>query len=185
MVLFLVFSALVANPNNYFTPGQSRSWSTDQEKKEIEKVYQCPPPPPRCSFEGNNQKTHARIYMRLGATQVSFRLAPAQRFLRLVDWANWCRFGRFYASVCDDNFTSLSASLFFWRCLAPVYLFFPSRGHDLRPPSATVSTHTSAYNAVAFHPAMPNARMSFYLGGGCRLVCFFLYTFPPNPVLPY
>ena len=56
---------------------------------------------------------------------------------------------------------------------------------NLRPPSATVSTHTSAYNAVAFHPAMPNARMSFYLGGGAGLVCFFLYTFPPNPVLPY
>ena len=89
-----------------------------REKKEIEKVYQCPPPPPRCSFGGNNQKITPRIYMRLGATQVSFRLAPAQRFLRLVDWANWCRFGRFYASVCDDNFTSLSASLFFWRCLA-------------------------------------------------------------------
>ena len=119
MVLFLVFSALVANPNNYFTPGQSRSWSTDQGKKGNRKSLSVPPPPPpRCSFGGNNQKITPRMYMRLGATQVSFRLAPAQRFLRLVDWANWCRFGRFYASVCDDNFTSLSASLFFWRCLA-------------------------------------------------------------------
>ena len=118
MVLFLVFSALVANPNNYFTPGQSRSWSTDQGKKGNRKSLSVPPPPPRCLFGGNNQKITPRIYMRLGATQVSFRLAPAQRFLRLVDWANWCRFGRFYASVCDDNFTSLSASLFFWRCLA-------------------------------------------------------------------
>ena len=126
-----------------------------------------PPPPPRCSFGGNNQKITPRIYMRLGATQVSFRLAPAQRFLRLVDWANWCRFGRFYASVCDDNFTSLSASLFFWRCLAArLSLLSFTRPMNLRPPSATVSTHTSAYNAVAFHPAMPNARMSFYLGGG-------------------
>ena len=105
-----------------------------REKKEIEKVYQCPPPPPRCSFGGNNQKITPRIYMRLGATQVSFRLAPAQRFLRLVDWANWCRFGRFYASVCDDNFTSLSASLFFWRCLAARLSLFPSRGHE--PPPA-------------------------------------------------
>ena len=166
MVLFLVFSALVANPNNYFTPGQSRSWSTDQGKKEIEKVYQCPPPP-RCSFGGNNQKITPRIYMRLGATQVSFRLAPAQRFLRLVDWANWCRFGRFYASVCDDNFTSLSAlSLLLAMSRRPSISSFLHAAMNLRPPSATVSTHTSAYNAVAFHPAMPNARMSFYLGGG-------------------
>ena len=166
MVLFLVFSALVANPNNYFTPGQSRSWSTDQEKKEIEKVYQCPPPPPRCSFGGNNQKITPRIYMRLGATQVSFRLAPAQRFLRLVDWANWCRFGRFYASVCDDTspvYLPLSSS---GDVSPPSISSFLHAAMNLRPPSATVSTHTSAYNAVAFHPAMPNARMSFYLGGG-------------------
>ena len=114
----LVFSALVANPNNYLLWANPARGLLIREKKEIEKVYQCPPPPPRCSFGGNNQKITPRIYMRLGATQVSFRLAPAQRFLRLVDWANWCRFGRFYASVCDDNFTSLSASLFFWRCLA-------------------------------------------------------------------
>ena len=32
---------------------------------------------------------------------------------------------------------------------------------NLRPPSVTVSTHTSAFKAVAFQsPAMPNARMS-------------------------
>ena len=32
---------------------------------------------------------------------------------------------------------------------------------NLRPPSVTVSTHTSAFNAVASQsPAMPNARMS-------------------------
>ena len=34
---------------------------------------------------------------------------------------------------------------------------------DLRPPSVTVSTHTSAFKAVAFQsPAMPNARMSLW-----------------------
>ena len=34
---------------------------------------------------------------------------------------------------------------------------------NLRPPSVTVSTHTSAFKAVAFQsPAMPNARMSLW-----------------------
>ena len=62
--------------------------------------------------------------------------------------------------MCDSNFPSLIASLFSWRCLAAFYLFLPPRGHDLRPPSVTVSTHTSAPNAVAFQsPAIPNARM--------------------------
>ena len=39
--------------------------------------------------------------------------------------------------------------------------YFLLAAMNLRPPSATVSTHTSAFNAVAFQsPAMPNARMS-------------------------
>ena len=34
---------------------------------------------------------------------------------------------------------------------------------NLRPPSVTVSTHTSTFNAVAFQsPTMPNARMSLW-----------------------
>ena len=41
-----------------------------------------------------------------------------------------------------------------------VYVFFPSPVTNLRPPSVTVSTHTSAFKAVAFQStAMPNARM--------------------------
>ena len=134
MVLFLVFSALVANPNNYFTPGQSRSWSTDQGKKGIEKVYQCPPPPPRCSFGGNNQKITPRIYMRLGATQVSFRLAPAQDSFDLStgpigvaseDSTLLC------AITTSPVYLPLSSS---GDVSPPVYLFFPSRGHE--PPPA-------------------------------------------------
>ena len=86
-------------------------------KKEIEKTGS--PPPPSCAARSekiDRKSRHASTC--LGATQVSVRLASAQGFLRLVACANWYRFARFYASVCDDNFTSLYASLFFWRCLA-------------------------------------------------------------------
>ena len=54
LLLFLTFSALVANPKQTtLHGGQSRSWSAEQGKKEKEKVWQRtspPPPPARCSF---------------------------------------------------------------------------------------------------------------------------------------
>ena len=53
LLLFLTFSALVANPKKTtLHGGQSRSWSAEQGKKEKEKVWQRTPPPPRarCSF---------------------------------------------------------------------------------------------------------------------------------------
>ena len=47
LLLFLTFSALVANPKKpTLHGGQSRSWSAEQGKKEEEKVWQHPPPPP-------------------------------------------------------------------------------------------------------------------------------------------
>ena len=57
LLLFLTFSALVANPKKTtLHGGQSRSWCAEQGKKEREKVWQRPPPPrARCSFgEKNN-----------------------------------------------------------------------------------------------------------------------------------
>ena len=63
--------------------------------------------------------------------------------------------------MCDNNFPSLVASLFSWRCLAASTSSFLHAAMNLRPPSAIVSSHTSASNAVAFQsPAVPNARMS-------------------------
>ena len=54
LLLFLTFSALVANPKKTtLHGGQSRSWSAEQGKKEKEKVWQRTPPPAppaRCSF---------------------------------------------------------------------------------------------------------------------------------------
>ena len=48
LLLFLTFSALVANPKKTtLHGGQSRSWSAEQGKKEKEKVWQRTPPPPR------------------------------------------------------------------------------------------------------------------------------------------
>ena len=62
--------------------------------------------------------------------------------------------------MCNNNFPSLVASLFSWRCLAASSSSFLHATMNLRPPFATVSTHTPAFDAVAFQsPAMPNARM--------------------------
>ena len=48
---------------------------------------------------------------------------------------------------------------------------------NLRPPSVTVSTHTSAFKAVAFQsPAMPNARMSLWMQS------VHSFSFPPRPL---
>ena len=57
LLLFLTFSALVANPKKTtLHGGQSRSWSAEQGKKEKEKVWQrTPPPPARCSFGEKNK----------------------------------------------------------------------------------------------------------------------------------
>ena len=57
LLLFLTFSALVANPKKTtLHGGQSRSWSAEQGKKEKEKVWQRPPPPARCSFGVKKKK---------------------------------------------------------------------------------------------------------------------------------
>ena len=63
--------------------------------------------------------------------------------------------------MCDNNFPCLVASLFSWRCLAASNSYFLHTAMIPRLPSVTVSSHTSAANAVAFQsPAMPNAWLS-------------------------
>ena len=77
---------------------------------------------------------------------------------------------------CDNRFPSLVASLF-WRCLAASTSSFLHAAMNLRPPSVTVSTHTSAFKAVAFQsPAMPNARMSLWMQS------VYSFSFPPRPL---
>ena len=95
-LLFLTFSALVANPKKLRSTlhgGQSRSWSAEQGKKEKKKVWQRPPPPPpgAARSEKNKKIKKSRDASTfIGATQVgvthvvSVRLASVQGFLRLV-----------------------------------------------------------------------------------------------------
>ena len=95
LLLFLTFSALVANPKKTtLHGGQSRSWSAEQRKKKKKKSLAAPPPPPPRALlvrrkKINNKKSRDASTC-LGATQVgvtqviSVRLASVQGFLRLV-----------------------------------------------------------------------------------------------------
>ena len=60
LLLFLTFSALVANPKKTtLHGGQSRSWSAEQGKKGKEKVWQrTPPPSPRALLVRRKNKLH-------------------------------------------------------------------------------------------------------------------------------
>ena len=94
-----------------------------------------------------------------------------------------CRLGqlvplrRSYASVYDKNFPSLVTSLFSWLFLAVSTSYFLHAAINFRPPSVTVSTHTSPSNAIAFQsPAMPNARTSL-----CTQSVHSFF-FPPRPL---
>ena len=79
--------------------------------------------------------------------------------------------------MCNCNFPSLVASLFSWRCLAASSSSSLYAAMNLRPPSVTASTQTSAFNAIAFQsPAMPNARMSL-----CTQSVH-SFSFPPRPL---
>ena len=56
LLLFLTFSALVANPKKTtLHGGQSRSWSAKQEKKK-KKSGSAPPPPPRARAARSEKK---------------------------------------------------------------------------------------------------------------------------------
>ena len=79
--------------------------------------------------------------------------------------------------MCGNKFPSLVAFLFSWRCLAASTSSFFHAAMHLRPPSVTVPTHASAFNAVAFQPpVIPNARMSL-----CTQSVH-SYSFPRRPL---
>ena len=191
LLLFFTFSALVANPKKTtLHGGQSRSWSAEQgKKKKKKKSGSAPPPPPpperaaRSEKKKKKKKKSRDASTCLGATQVgvaqvvSVRLASVQGFLRLVSLANGCRLAKLYASVCDCNFPSFVASLFSWRCLAASSSSCLHAAMNLRPPSVTASTQTSAFTAIVSQsPVMPNARMSL-----CTQSVH-SFSFPPRPL---
>ena len=70
---------------------------------------------------------------------------------------------RFYVSLYDNNFPSLVASLFSWRCLAASTSFFIHATINLRPLSF-------------YSPAMPNARTSL-----CAQSVY-SFSFPTRPL---
>ena len=149
LLLFLTFSVLVANPKKlHYTVANPARDLLNREKRTKEKVWQHTPPPhpPHCSF-GENKKITRRIYRRyagLGRSRVRTRIPSARR---LGQWV-WLR--KFYTPLCDNKFPSLVASLFSWRGLAASTSSFLHAAMNLRPLSVTVSTHTSAFKAVAF-----------------------------------
>ena len=131
---------------------QSHSWSAEKGKREQKKKFGSAPPPPRCSSgKKKEKKITSRICRRYGGLGPSRARARIPSTQSSTKKAKGCRFANSYASVCDNNFPSIVASLFFWRCLAASTSYFLNAAMNLRPASETVSTHTSAVNAVAFH----------------------------------
>ena len=112
-----------------------------------------------------------RRYAGLSPSRVRTRIPSTHRLGR------WVSLGKNYASVCNNDFPGLVASLFSWRCLAACTSFFLHPAMNFCPPSVTVSTHASAFNADAFQsPVMPNARMSL-----CTQLVH-SSSFPPRPL---
>ena len=140
-MLFLTFSALVANPKKLlFTVANPARGLLNREKKKKEKVWQRPPPPCAARSEKNKQiKITRRIHMSrryegrryaggLGPSRVRTRI-PTTR--RLGQWVSLRKILRFCVRLLQ-----LSQS----RCLSlllamsgRVFLFFPPRGHEPLP----------------------------------------------------
>ena len=96
LLLFLTFSALVANPKKLlYTVANPARGLLNREKKKKKKSGSAPPPPPPARAARSEKKKKKKKKSRgastcLGATQagvtqvVSVRLASIQGFLRLV-----------------------------------------------------------------------------------------------------
>ena len=121
-------------------------------KKKKEKVWQRPPPLHAARSEKIKIKITRRIHMSrryasrryagLGPSRVRTRIPTTRRL------DQWVSLRKILRSVCYNNFPSLVASLFSWRCLAASSSSFLHAAMNLRPPSVTASTQTSAFNAM-------------------------------------
>ena len=76
-----------------------------------------------------------------------------------------------------EQLPGLVASLFSWRCLAASTSSFIYAAMNLRPPSATVSTHACAFNAVTFqsHGSAKRPHAALYAIGS-------LFLLPTRPL---
>ena len=145
----------------------------NREKKRQKKKSDSAPP----RSEKMEYKSRDASICCLGATQVSVRVAPVQTswVRRLGQWVSLSKIRHFRGRW--QLFSSLVASIFSWRCLAASTSYFLYAAINLRPPSATVSTHTSASNVVAFQSyAISNARMLL-----CKRSTH-SFSFPPHPL---
>ena len=112
-----------------------------------------------------------RRYEGLGSSRVRARI-PLTR--RLGQWMLLHKVLRFRVRYQLSQSRCLSLLL---AMSSRVYLFFLHPAMNLRLPSVNVSTHTPAFNAVAFQsPAMSNARMSL-----CPQPVH-SFSFPPRPL---
>ena len=164
LLLFLTFSALVANPKKTtLHGGQSRSWSAEQGKKEKKKVWQRPPSPPRAARLEKTIKNEIKITWRihmsrryasrryaggLGPSRIRTRI-PTTR--QLGQWVSLRKTLRFRVRL------QLSLS----RCLSlllamsgRVFLFLPPHGHESPP---TLSDRLNP-NLSLYHHRFPIPR---------------------------
>ena len=140
LLLFLTFSALVANPNKTtLHGGQSRSWSVEQGKKK-KKSGSNPPSPPRAarSEKKRKEKITRRIHMSrryasrryaggLGPSRVRTRIPTTCRLGQWVPLRNTLRF-RVRLPLSQSRYISLLLAM-----SGRVFLFFPPRGHEPPP----------------------------------------------------
>ena len=149
-MLFLTFSALVANPKKTtLHGGQSRSWSAEQGKKEKEQVWQ-PPPPPRALLVRRSRGASTCLgATQVGVTQVvSVRLASVQGFRQLGQWVSLRKTLRFHVRL------QLSQSRCLSLLLAMCKVANPARGQLNRENylfPALVSSDRSDWRFLKIH----------------------------------
>ena len=144
LLLFLTFSALVANPKKTtLHGGQSRSWSAEQGKKEKKRksLAAPPPPPPPPALlvrRKKKKKIMRRIHMSrryasrcyaggLGLSRVRTRIPTTRRLGQWVPLRKILRF-RVRLQLSQSRWLSLSLAM-----PGRVFLFFPPRGHEPPP----------------------------------------------------
>ena len=140
LLLFLTFSALVANPKKLlYTVANPARGLLNRERKKKEKVWQRPPPPPpRAARSEKKKKVTRRIHMSRryegrrcaggpGPSRVRTRI-PTTR--RLGQWVSLRKILRFHVRLQLSQSRWLSL---FLAMSGRVFLFFPPRGHEPPP----------------------------------------------------
>ena len=142
LLLFLIFSALVANPKKTtLHGGQSRSWSA--EKKRKEKSGSAPPPPPPLARAARSEKKEKKITRRihmsrryasrryaggLGPSRIRTRIPTTRQLGEWVSLRKTLRCFRVRLQLSQSRCLSLLLAM-----SGRVFLFLPPRGHEPPP----------------------------------------------------